>query len=211
MRSSNGTQGQSGSMRSQSRPKTGQTVRPTSRPAASPLERGVTKGGAHWIGGREAKVVIQEFSDFGCPFCRMGAKVMHQLLAHYGRRIKVVFRHTPITALHPDSFLASEAALAAGAQGKFWPMHDVLFGSPHAHSRQDVIEYAKKLGLDMERFRRDLDGHRFKAVIEADQKEGAKRGVEGTPTFFVTGYGKVEGYLPFEAFRKIVDAQLSGK
>ncbi len=180
---------------------------PSSKSVA--LEHGIGADGSPWIGGKDAKVVIEEFSDFGCPFCRKGAEVMQELLDHFGRRIKVVFRQMPITALHPDSFLAAEASLAAAAQGKFWPMHDLLFAHPRAHSMQELMGYARKLGLNLVRFRKDMDEHRFKAKIQTDGLEGGRRGVQGTPTFFVTGRGKVEGYLPFDAFRKIVEDQLS--
>ncbi len=172
------------------------------------LERGVTSDGAPWVGGRDAKVVIEEFSDFGCPFCRRAAWVMHRLLKQYGRRIRLVFRQVPLTALHPDSKLAAQAALAALAQGKFWEMHDMLFAN-RDHSKQALLGYARQLGLDVARFERDMESERVRKQVERDMDEAARRGVRGTPTFFITGVGKVVGARPFEEFSRLIEQALA--
>jgi protein-disulfide isomerase len=171
------------------------------------LKTGSTPDGAPWIGGANAKVTIVEFSDFACPFCTLGAKRMKNLLEIYGTKIKLVFRQMPIVSLHPDSFRAAEAALAAHAQGKFWQMHDLLYANPNAHSRADLIKYARKLGLNMARFLKELDARKYKKKVQADLDLGSKKNIEGTPTFFVNGY-KVTGLAPMKDFKKLIGQHL---
>lgn len=171
------------------------------------LKNGSTSDGAPWIGGARAKVTIVEFSDYACPYCVLGARRMKNLLKIYGTKIKLVFRQMPIGSLHPDSFRASEAALAAHAQGKFWQMHDLLFANPKAHSRADLIKYARKLGLNMARFLRELDARKYKKRVQADLNLGNKKNVEGTPTFFVNDY-KVGGLAPMKDFKKLIRQHL---
>ncbi|MCD6500274.1 MAG: thioredoxin domain-containing protein [Deltaproteobacteria bacterium] len=191
------------------RPKTQPRVaRPAGTIAAKALlDHGFLKDGSPWVGAKNAPVIIEEFSEFGCPFCSFGARVMHALLRLYPTKIKLVFRHTPIVSLHADSMLAAEASMAAAAQGKFWPMHDILFGHRHEHSKADLIRYAGEIGLDVSAFKVALNDHRFLPKIKADMKRGAAKGVDGTPTFFVNGK-KVEGAQPLNRFRTIVAAAL---
>jgi protein-disulfide isomerase len=171
------------------------------------ISRGKTKSGIPWIGGPKASVVIEVFSDFGCPFCQVGANIVHKLLEKYGSKIKVKFYQVPITSLHPDSMLAAQASLAAQAQGKFWQMHDLLYANRNAQSRADLIKYASQLGLDVERFKRELDSGKYKARIKRELAIASKRKVEGTPTFFVNGQ-KIEGAAPIKTFQAIIDRQL---
>ncbi len=174
---------------------------------ASKVDTGETGEGIPWIGGRNAKVRIEVFSDFACPFCRVGAQVMHHLLEKYGRKIKVLYYQTPIPSLYTDSFLASQAALAAQAQGKFWPMHDLLYDNPRAHGREDLIRYAKRLRLDVKKFEQELKKGKYAKRVRREMAVGAERGIEGTPTFFVNGR-KIEGAAPLETFQKLIDGIL---
>jgi protein-disulfide isomerase len=109
--------------------------------------------------------------------------------------------------MHKESPLAHEAALAAGDQGKFWEMHDVLFAGQDKLSRDDLIAKAKQLGLDVPRFTKDLDSHRFRPQVEADRQEGNRLGVDGTPFFFINGHA-ISGALDLPTFKKLIDAAL---
>ena len=172
------------------------------------LDKGATKEGVPWIGGKNAKVKIEVFSDFACPYCRVGARIVHKLLESYGKKIKILYYQTPIPGLYPDSFSASQASLAALEQGKFWPMHNLLYDNPRAHSRKALVGYAKRLGLDVKKFAKALDSGKYAKRVRAQMAMGKKRGVEGTPTFFVNGQ-KIEGAAPINSFEKLIDANLT--
>lgn len=172
------------------------------------LDKGATKEGVPWIGGKNAVVKIEVFSDFACPYCRIGARIVHKLLESYGKKIKILYYQTPIPGLYADSFNASQASLAALEQGKFWPMHDLLYENPRAHSRKDLLGYAKRLGLDIKKFTKALDSGKYAKRVRAQMALSKKRGVEGTPTFFVNGQ-KIEGAAPINSFEKLIDANLT--
>ena len=134
------------------------------------------------------RVEIVIFSDFQCPFCARFAQPIRELQSRgvEGIQTTVRFKHFPLS-IHPEALLAHRAACAAGEQGKLWEMHDLLFANPSAVRRDDLIRYAARLGLNLNRFRKDLDSERIKHLIEADVAEGAKLGVQGTPTFLING------------------------
>lgn len=150
------------------------------------------------------RVEIVVFSDFQCPFCGQFAKPIRELMAKgvEGAPAAVKFKHFPLN-FHPNAQVAAQAALAAGEQGKFWEMHDLLFANQSALQRNDLLRDAEKLGLDMDRFRKDLDSDRLKQAIERDKAEGAKLGVSGTPTFFVNGK-EYSGTRSFEQLKELV-------
>lgn len=174
--------------------------------------RGVQKGSAvgkpPWKGGPKAKVVIEEFTDFECPFCRKGWRVMNRVIRHYGGKVRLVFRHMPITKIHPQAMQAAEAAVCAQRQGKFWAMQDMIFANNTRLSRADLIRYARRVGLDVPRFTKALDSGACKAPVLEDLKLAKRKGVTGTPAFFING-SKVEGAYPFRHFKKLIDAELS--
>jgi protein-disulfide isomerase len=153
-------------------------------------------------------VAIEVFSDFQCPFCAQFAAPIRKLQADGldGVRISVTFRNFPL-AIHSDAQLAHQAAMAAKEQGKFWEMHDLLFANRSAVKRHDILTYAEKLGLNMVRFRSDLDGERIRKLIEADVKEGQNRGLEGTPTFFLNGTSHT-GTRTFEELQELVRSEV---
>jgi len=138
------------------------------------------------IAGEPVEIVL--FSDFQCPFCAQFAAPFRELEAKGvdGVKTRVVFKNFPLS-IHPNSQLAHQAALSAGNQGKFWEMHDLLFANQQRVQRSDLMGYAAKLGLDVARFEKDMDGEGVKAIIRADLAEGEKRQVSGTPTFFING------------------------
>jgi protein-disulfide isomerase len=168
--------------------------------AAINLDRAPTKGLA------TAQVGIIEFSDFECPFCSKSTSVIRQVLQAYPTQVRFAFKHYPLP-MHREAALAHEAALAAGQQGKFWEMHDLLFATQDKLTREDLIEKARQLHLDVPLFTSDLDSHRFKAQVDADRQEGARLGVDGTPFFFVNGHA-LSGALTFAELKQVIDQEL---
>ena len=141
----------------------------------------------HIAGSSEAPVTLVEYGDFECPYCGQAYVVLQQLEELFGDVLCVVFRHFPLTTVHPHAQPAAEAAEAAAAQGQFWEMHAQLFEHQQALDDEDLIEYADELGLDMTRFGRDMTEHRYAARIREDVLSGIRSGVNGTPTFFING------------------------
>ncbi len=140
----------------------------------------------HVRGPSRAPVTLVEYADFECPYCGQGESVVRELLADYGD-LRYVFRHLPLTDVHPHAMLAAEGAEAAGKQGRFWEMHDQLLDHQGALTANDLIRYAGAIGLDTGRFVRDLSKHVGQAKIAADVDSADLSGVSGTPTFFVNG------------------------
>jgi protein-disulfide isomerase len=164
------------------------------------LDRAPTRGPA------AAPVSLVEFSDFECPYCAETAPVVRQLLAAYPTQVRFAFKHYPLP-MHKESPLAHEAALAAGEQGKFWEMYDLLFAGQDKLTRDDLVAKARQLNLDMARFTGDLDSHRFKPLVDADRQEGARLGVDGTPFFFIDGHA-ISGGVGLDGFKKLIEAAL---
>ncbi|MCP3098886.1 DsbA family protein [Myxococcus sp. K15C18031901] len=159
------------------------------------------------LGPRDARVTVEVWSDFQCPFCARGATLLTSLRERYGDQVRIVFRHQPLPA-HRDARLAAAASMAASEQGRFWQMHDLLFASPGALDRASLEKHARTLGLDLPRFRRALDTGAWDAYVEADVVEAQRRGVVGTPVFFVNG-AAVMGAQPLETFTQLIDAELA--
>jgi protein-disulfide isomerase len=143
--------------------------------------------GAPVRGSPMAQVTVVEFSDFECPYCGRAHPILQQLLNEFDGRVRLVFKHYPLSSAHPHAVAAARAAIAAGNQGKFWEMHDLLFEHQRQLEEEDIEGYAERLGLDMDRFRADLASVETQRRIERDKEEGQRVGVEGTPTFFVNG------------------------
>ncbi|MCC6313570.1 MAG: thioredoxin domain-containing protein [Thermomicrobiales bacterium] len=141
----------------------------------------------HAQGSADAPVTLVEYGDYECPFCGEAYGIVKQLQADEGSRLRFVFRNFPLTQSHPFAEKAAEAAEAAGAQGKFWEMHDMLYEHQDALEPQDLIAYATELGLDVERFTRDLDAGTYAERVREDFMSGVRSGVNGTPTFFING------------------------
>ena len=158
-------------------------------------------------GPAKAAVLIEEFSDFQCPFCARSMATMEQVLENYPKQVRLVFRHFPVAESHPNALLAHMAAESAGRQGRFWEMHDLLFANMRRVSRPDLVGYARQLGLDVVAFEAGLKDRTLFNRVEADYAEGIDRQVRATPTFFINGK-KVEGALPYALFKKEIDAAL---
>jgi Na+/H+ antiporter NhaA len=140
----------------------------------------------HIRGPHEAAITLLEYGDLECPFCGQAESVLRELLADVGD-LRYVWRHLPLTDVHPHAQLAAEATEAAAAQGEFWEMHDLLFEHQDALRPQNLHEYAARLGLDAERFDNDLRKHVYAARVADDVDSADLSGVSGTPTFFING------------------------
>jgi formate-nitrite transporter family protein len=143
--------------------------------------------GDHAIGPATAGVTLVTYCDFECPYCGRAYPITKRLRAELGDRLRFVFRHFPLTHKHPFAQQAAEAVEAAGAQGQFWAMHDLLFENQDALENQDIRRYGKRLGLDMARFDRESSAHVYAERVRQDVTSGKNSGVTGTPTFFING------------------------
>jgi protein-disulfide isomerase len=131
-------------------------------------------------------VTLVEYGDYECPFCAAANPVVKAIAAQAGDAIRFVFRHFPLTTMHPHAELAAEAAEAA-AQGKFWAMHDTPYANHPRLDDRSLLGYAALLGLDVDRFSREAGGHIYLPRINEDFMSGVRSGVNGTPSFFING------------------------
>ncbi|MDZ4786117.1 MAG: thioredoxin domain-containing protein [bacterium] len=157
-------------------------------------------------GPATAKVTIIEFSDFECPFCTRGKTTMEEVLKAYPNDVKVAFKNLPLP-FHKNALPAAKAGIAAGNQGKFWEMHDKMFDNQKTLSQEFYEATAKELGLDVAKFKTDMESAETIAQIEADKKLAEANGIQGTPGFFVNGVA-VKGAYPFDHFQKLIDRWL---
>ena len=141
----------------------------------------------HILGPPTAPVTLVEYGDFECPNCAAAYPVIRGLVESVGDRLRFVFRHFPIVLSHDHAEKAAEAAEAAGAQGKFWEMHNILFQHQDDLDRESLVSYAGGLGLDVERFRNELLGDVYADRVYRDLESGQASGVSWTPTFFLNG------------------------
>jgi protein-disulfide isomerase len=141
----------------------------------------------HVLGPADATVTLLEYGDYQCPYCGAAHPVVKQLLSMLGDDVRFAFRHFPLTQVHPFALDAALAAEAAGAQGRFWQMHDLLFEHQDQLGRNGLIALAKALGLDLDRFSHDVTERTFEPKVRRDFMSGVRSGVNGTPTFFING------------------------
>lgn len=141
----------------------------------------------HTIGSAHATVTVVEYGDFECPNCKQAAPAVKLLLDRFKDRIRFVYRHFPLEEVHPHAIEAAEAAESVGAQGKFWPMHDLLFENQAHLKPQHLRSYAERLQLDMARYSADTVDHLYLQRIREHIASGHESGVRSTPTFFVNG------------------------
>jgi protein-disulfide isomerase len=141
----------------------------------------------HVRGTQHAPVTLLEYGDFQCPFCRQAESVVRKLLEAFRDDLRLVWRHLPLSLIHPDAQLAAEAAEAAGAQGAFWEMHDMLLARQDELRPVDLVRRAKDLGLDTEPFLEALRSRAYAERVAADVATAEVSGATGTPTFFVNG------------------------
>ena len=201
-------------------------VRPRTQAAAQkPFEPvDLTVGASPFLGEATAPVTLIEYSDYQCPFCqRHFSTVMPELVKAYVEtgKLKYVMREMPIPSIHPQATKASQAALCAGEQGKYWQMHDLIFGNQKQMAPDDLKAHAQSLGLDVDVFNACLDGDKYAEQIGSDRAEAQKLGIRGTPSFMI---GKtdsadpnkvkatkvIRGAVPLAAFTQAIDELLNG-
>ena len=142
----------------------------------------------HTSGPDDAPVTLVEYGDYECPYCGMAYPIVKALQRRMGKRLRFVYRNFPLKESHPHAQHAAEAAEGAGAQGRFWPMHDVLFERQEALADDDLLRYAAELKLDVARLAAELEGGAHTRRVRDDFRGGVRSGVNGTPTFFVNGH-----------------------
>jgi protein-disulfide isomerase len=162
----------------------------------------------HIRGPRNAPVTLVEYGDFECPYCGRAEPVVRELLAEFGADLRYVFRHLPLEDVHEQARLAAEAAEAAGAQGRFWEMHDLLLTHQDALTIDDLLGYAGALDLDIDRFSTELGKRKYALRVERDIDSADQSGVTGTPTFFANGL-RYHGAFDIESLKALVRSALA--
>lgn len=162
-------------------------------------------------GPTDAKVTLVEFGDYQCPACGATHPIVGQLLTEYKDQVKFVFREFPL-AMHQHARIAAQAAQAAGAQGKYYDMYDALFQNQteweNSKNPMEHFEgYANLIGLDVEKFKSDVESKKFEERVQQDVTDGNALGVQATPTFFLNGE-EIRGGLPYDQFKAKIDAAL---
>jgi protein-disulfide isomerase len=158
-------------------------------------------------GPATAPVTIAAFSEFECPFCLSATPVLEQVEETYKDKVRIVWKHLPLTSIHAHAMGASIASEAARKQGKFWEYHDRLFANQKQLGPDDLKRYAQELGLDVARFEKDIADPELKKKVEADMAEARALTIRSTPSFFINGRF-VRGAVPFETFSLIIDEEL---
>ena len=147
----------------------------------------VTTDRDHIQGASTAAVTLLEYGDYECPYCGAAYPIVKEVQARMGDRLRFVFRNFPIATSHPHAEQAAEAAEAAAGQDRFWEMHDLLYENQKRLGDDDLRAYAQRIGLDLERFDKELAEHVHAPRVREDFMSGVRSGVNGTPTFFING------------------------
>jgi protein-disulfide isomerase len=166
-----------------------------------PLDESPQKGSA------TALVTLVEFSDYQCPYCSRAHNTVTQLQKEYGDKLRVVMKQNPLS-FHARAKPAALAALAAGEQGKYWEMHDKMFANQQALEDANLESYAKEVGLNIDKWKADMQSPKFQSLIDKEQGLATSLGATGTPAFFINGK-KLSGAQPIDNFKRIIDAELS--
>jgi protein-disulfide isomerase len=175
-------------------------------------------------GDNNAKLTLVEFTDYQCPFCsRHYRETMPKIVDEYVKtgKVKYVLREFPLESIHPLAFKASEAALCSGEQGKYWEMHDRLFGNQNALAAAQLPGHAEAVGLDAGKFKSCLESGKYTAKVRKDLNDAQKAGATGTPTFFlgrtdpkssdVRSVRKLVGAQPYAAFKDAIDTLMASQ
>lgn len=190
---------------------------PATLVSPTPARLNVAQPGAeppHSIGPVNAPVTLEEFGDFQCPPCSLLHPVLKEMEKEFGSNLRVIFRHFPLAQAHPHAIPAARAAEAAGMQGKFWEMHDLIFENQQTwksafDARPTFEGYAVKLGLDIVKFRRDVTSSAVDLRIALDGRRANALGVNGTPTVFMNGREIPFESLAPERLRPLIQAELA--
>lgn len=143
--------------------------------------------GDHIDGSLDAPIILVEYGDFECPHCGHAYPIVKAVQRQLGDSLALVWRHFPLGEIHPHAVHAAEASEAAGVQGKFWEMHDLLFEHQDALDDEDLLAYGQMLGLDLTRYASELANGTFREKVRREFSLGVRSGVNGTPTFFING------------------------
>ncbi len=163
-------------------------------PVGSRLDPAGRRGRDHIQGPADAPVTLVEYGDYECPYCGEAYPIVKEVQARMGDRLRFVFRNFPISTSHPHAEHAAEAAEAAAAQGKFWEMHDLLYEHQRHLADEDLLRTPSELGLDVERFDKEMAEHVHAARVREDFMSGVRSGVNGTPTFYINGVRHDDSY-----------------
>ena len=163
-------------------------------------------------GNPESAITLVEYSDFQCPACKSYYPIVEKLMDEYGSKIRFVYRHFPLPQ-HKNARPTAFAAEAAGRQGKFWEMHNMIFDNqekwaPLADPRNTLLSYAEGLGLDKEKFLQDFDSSDLQKKVEDDREGGIRSSVRATPTFFLNG-AAMTNPRSYDEFKRAIDAAIS--
>ncbi len=159
------------------------------------------------LGSEDAEITIVEFADFGCPYSRKSSYIIRALARKYEDKVRFVYRDFPIDELHPEARLAAEAGNCAADQGKFWEYHDKLYQNQTDLSENKLMQFAKELDLDTNKFQSCLQSGRHAQEVEEDYQDGLDAGVRGTPTFFING-NRIPGSIPEDVLDAIIQRLL---
>lgn len=186
--------------------------RPTSTSSGS--DESIIDPNDRVAGNKDAKIILVEYSDFECPACAAYHPFVKQLVEEMGNDFAFIYRHFPLQQ-HKHAKLAAYAAEAAGNQGKFWEMHDMLFEhqkdwSSTDTARETFIGYADSLGIDRAQFEKDMDSDAVKDKVSDNYSSGVKLRVAGTPSFFLNGK-KMEAFRSYEEFKTIIQDEINAK
>ncbi len=194
-------------------------VRPSPTPAPTPTPTPTPEPGGdfskvptvtkddHIRGNVNAKVTMIEYSDFQCPFCSKVAPTLKQVLDQYKDQVRLVYRHFPLTSIHPYAQKAAEASECASEQGKFWEYHDILFANQSALTVDNLKKYAADLKLNTGNFNSCLDSGKYTAKVSKEAADAQASGITGTPGTYV-GTQLVAGAYPLASFTAIIDGLL---
>jgi len=164
----------------------------------------------HAQGPADAAITLVQYGDYECPYTRLSLHSVHQLQREFSDALRFVFRHFPLSEIHPHARAASTAAEAAARQTDFWTMHEYLFEHQQALEDTDLERYAQELGLDSDRFARERISTDVETRIDRDLASGERSGVPGTPTFYVNGIRHDGGY-DLDSLRSAIVAHLDGQ
>ncbi len=162
------------------------------------------------LGPLDAPVVIVEFADFECPFCKQAFPIIRGLAHQYPDAIRHVYRDFPLDDIHPNATIAAYAGHCAHAQNRFWELHDKLFQNQENLERQNILLYAQQVGINVQTFSTCLDAQTTHNEVAQDVLDGLEAGVLGTPTWFINGV-RVAGVLPEKVLQQIVEDTLARK
>jgi protein-disulfide isomerase len=161
---------------------------------AATLTVPVTEGRDHIDGPADAAVTLVEYGDYECPYCGAAYPIVKEVQQRMGQKLRFVFRNFPITTSHPHAEQAAETAEAAAVQDKFWEMHDVLYENQRRLDDPALHGYAEQVGLDVERFDKELAEHAHAGRVHDDFMSGVRSGVNGTPSFYINGVRHDDSY-----------------